>query len=179
MKNHAKRFTIQLLYRMSSFGLLFVCVSILSAGCCTRLALNSNDQVDRFMRTHPLEYYQYQYLNPINLDDFRCMLGLQLAEADSITRELKFRFGSTPGINEYCQLKIDQDSSNYYTMSRHFSDLEVMSKPNGVICQFSRTNAEVKEIGLLVIKEGNVITNDVWVTDYLKKTNSTPNIVVN
>jgi hypothetical protein len=146
---------------------------IVLEGCCSRPLPAGFSEVAEFERKHPSEYKEFLYLNPVNLDTYRCMVGLQLAVASGFSREVKLRFGTIQGINEFAEKRMSQEAAECQITSRHYAELEALCLPRGAICQFAWMNDERKEIGLLVIKEGNIAKRDVWIVDYLKeKTNS-------
>jgi hypothetical protein len=148
----------------------FMCVVL--EGCCSRPLPKAFFEVAEFERKHPSEYKEFLYLNPVNLDTYRCMVGLQLAVASDFSREVKLRFGTTQGINEFAEEKMSQEAAECQNTSRRYTDLEALCLPHGVICQFAWTNDERKEVGLLVIKEGNIAKREVWIVDYLKEKNN-------
>ena len=144
---------------------LYACVFL--EGCCSRPKVIS--EVNEFRDKNPTEYREFLYLNPINLDTYRCMLGLRLTVASDITREIKVKFGAIPGVVEYAENKLSQEAEECQTTLRQYSELEALCLPGGIICQFARTNGMTKEIGLLVLKEGRIVKRDVWVVDYPKE----------
>jgi hypothetical protein len=150
---------------------VFFPLAILLFGCASvghRLPKGISE-VYEFERKHPIEYKDFLYLNPVNMDTYHCTLGDQLAVASNIKRGLTNKFGATPGLNEYVEAKFQQELLECENRSRHYFELEALCSPRGAICQFGWTDGTTKEIGLLVIKDGDIVKRDVWVVDYLKE----------
>jgi hypothetical protein len=149
---------------MKIIRVLFALWSILfffSAGCCS---LPRDDAVAQFKRKHPGEAKQYIYIHPISIDTYALLFNLKSRVISSIGETLKARVGNTPDLVEYAQrISADEALANQ-EWDRFCREFEEAITNGGVICQYAKSNGEIKDIGFLVLKSGSVVKSESWNT---------------
>jgi len=146
--------------------LILSCLLIL-AGCCSTLEKSAPTSL--FQRKHPLEFRQYAYLNPVSLDTYRAIWGERAGASSYILDEMQRRFGDTPGVMEFVKQMAQQEGKDRKRLVDSFRELQQLSASGGAVCQFEWSDGKTREIGLLVLKAGEVIRREPWVTDYLSE----------
>ena len=133
----------------------------------------ANKAVGEFRRKHPADFQKYAYLNPVNLDTYRELLGFEQGLHSGQIAGLRKRFESVPGVNDLSERQLRADATDRQVWITGFQDLESASSGGGVICQFEWSDGKTSETGLLAIKNGEVVKRDVWLVDYLSEQGAT------
>lgn len=137
---------------------------IFVAGCCT--PSKQNDSVSQFRAKHPEKSIFFVYLNPISLDTYYATFGWAKG-SESFESNLKEKFGSIPGINEFSDKAIKIKTEWNDLLMQMFKRLENASSNGGVICQYKWDDGITSEIGFLVVKSGEIKIQEPLITDYL------------
>jgi hypothetical protein len=141
--------------------LLFILVL---AGCCTDPTYGP---VAEFRRKHPEEAKRFSALYPTSLSAYGILLGDRMAQFNAVLAGMKQRFGDTPGLKDYA----DQSAAELGGQARHaldhFSDLVAKSSNGGALCEYEWSDGKIKETGLLILKGGEVIEKESWLTENL------------
>ena len=135
------------------------------AGCCS-LPMNYLP-VTEFRQKHPKEFEKYAYLNPISLNTYRAIWGEKAGAASYILDETERRFGKTDGVKEFVKKMAEREGEDRRRIVELFHDLESASSGGGAVCQYEWSDGKTRETGFLVLKSGDVIKREPWVTDYL------------
>lgn len=137
-------------------------LAVLLAGCCCE---RQSDVVDSFRQEHPHEFKQYIYIYPISLDTYYWSEGDKDSTVGSLIRELQ-RFKNVPELEGFAKKKHQEAVDDWRTTIGRYTHLEKCSADGGSICQFKWSDGTNTQIGLMVLKNGNVVTRDVWVSEY-------------
>jgi hypothetical protein len=137
---------------------------LIAVGCCST---KEREPVATYQIKHPDEAKKFIYLNPVNLNTYRCMLGDQEGWVGSIVTSLRKKFPDVPGVQEFANQQLKEEASETAAEIDKFKDFEKASTNGGAICQFEWDDGKTHEIGLLVLKDGEIVRRDVWLTDYL------------
>jgi hypothetical protein len=124
-----------------------------------------DDAVGLFRRKNPVEARQYVYLNPVNLDTYSMVIGERMGAISVIINGMKQRFGETPGVNEYADYFLHELGEDKRHVETLFHELKAASSGGGAICQFEWNDGKAREIGLLVLKSGEVVRREMWLTE--------------
>jgi hypothetical protein len=143
-------------------AILVAFVAALGSSCITQ----PRDPAKVFQKKH-FAAENYSYIYPIRLDTYKMLLGDRYAVVDSLAAELKRTFAGDDRIVEYAERILKEQGEEQQNAVQYLRALEEASSGGGVICQFEWSNGVTREIGLLVIKGGDIIVRDVWLTEYL------------
>ena len=136
----------------------------LLAGCCGIPA--SYQPVAEFRRKHPKECERYAYLNPISLETYVIIWGERAGAYSYILEEAKRLFGETEGVKQFVESMAEREGKDRRLILEFFGDLESTSSGGGAVCQYEWSDGKTREVGFLVLKAGDVIKREPWITDY-------------
>jgi hypothetical protein len=128
--------------------------------------------VQQFQRKHPDDYRKFTYLNPISLDTYYAVSGLQAGSTNHILGEMEQRFSATNGVREFVSTMSRREAEDRQRLIDSFRNLESLSADGGAICQYKRDDGKTREIGFLVLKNGEIVAREPWITDYLPEKDS-------
>jgi hypothetical protein len=158
---------IRLIFMSRLIGVCFSALSVgVLSGCCTLVPANP---VAQFKQMHPKEAGRFSVLYPTSLDTYSILLGERMAKINGIVTGMKQRFGAYPGVAAYAEKTLSELGAETRHAIEHLEELEKKSSGGGVVCQYQWRDGETKETGLLVIKHGEIIYKEPWVTDYPDK----------
>lgn len=138
---------------------------VLMAGCCR--VPESYRPVAEFQRKHPEEFGKFAYLNPISLNTYRAVWGMKAGEASYLLDETERRFGNIDGVKEFVNRMAKREGDDRQRIVEFFRELEAASSGGGAVCQYEWSDSKTRETGFLVLKSGEIIKREPWVTDYL------------
>jgi hypothetical protein len=142
-----------------------VCLLMLFlTGCCS---MPANKAITAFQQKHPAEFRKYVYLKPANLDTYSVLFGDRHGTIVRIGTELENKFGNVPGMNEYVNQFLHEEAKERQDTIKRYTDFQDKSANGGVICQFEWNDGKMKEIGLLALKDGEIVKREVWMGDFL------------
>lgn len=147
--------------------LAFLGVLLIASGCCSQRI--SHSAVREFQHRHPEEFRQYAFLNPITLATHMALAADRMSDVCGIAEKLQEKYGSVPGISEFAQDIIKEENAVRERTIKSAHEMERLMGNDGAICQFGWSDGVTKEVGLLVINNGQVVKRDVWFIDYLKQ----------
>jgi len=148
--------------RVALLGLL-----LMAAGCCSNKI--SHNAVREFQQRHPEEFKRYAFIYPITLATHMALAADRMSVVCGIAERLQNEYGSVPGISEFVQDIIKQENVIREETIKSAHELERLMGNDGAICQFEWSDGFTKEVGLLVIRNGQVLKRDVWFIDYLRE----------
>lgn len=152
---------------MRSIVLASVSCLLLVGGCCS--IPQAYRPVAEFQRKHSAEFGKYTYLNPVSLDTYKVIWGERAGSASYILGETERRFGNEQGVKEFVKTMLQREAEDRQKILKFCRDLEEASSNGGVICQYEWSDGKTKETGFLVLKSGEVVKREPWVTDYLSE----------
>jgi hypothetical protein len=144
---------------------IFICFSI--AGCCTRGTNGTASELINYKKSHPDDYKHFVYLLPTKLDTYQYLLADRLQVARHISTQMKIKFTNSPGVQEFADREFKEQMEACEKASQHYTELEKLAFPDGTVCQFCWNDGKTQETGMLVLKSGNIIERDVWITDFV------------
>lgn len=147
---------------LALLGLLFV-----ASGCCSNKICHS--AVREFKKKHPEEFKRYTFIYPITLATHMALVGDRIADVCGIAERLQEQFGSVPGIAEFAEDIIKQEKLLRQRTIQSARELERLKGDDGAICQFEWSDGFTKEVGLLVIRNGEIVKRDAWFIEYLRE----------
>jgi len=162
-----QKFQLQMIDNRQKFLTLLwsLCCLTLLAGCCG--TPRSHGPIAEFERKHPEEFEQYAYLNAISLDTYKAVWGEKAGAASYILDETERLFGKTDGVKDFVKRMAEREGENRRRILAFFRELEDSGAGGGVVCQYEWSDGETRETGFLVVKSGEIIKREPWVTDYL------------
>ena len=131
------------------------------AGCCS----TNHVAVREFQHKHPGEFKKYAYILPIKLDTYRALVGERQAAVSGVISGMKQKFGNVQGVNDYAEEVFREEGAERRSTIELYRKLEGLSENGGAICQFEWSDGKTKEIGLLVLKSGEIIERLPWLAD--------------
>ena len=140
---------------------------LLVAGCCS--IPEAYRPVAEFQRKHPQEYRKYAYLNPISLNTYKCVWADGADLYGTILQETRRRFGENDVVKEFINRMSRHAMENRERILNFCRDLEQASSNGGAICQYEWSDGKTRETGFLVLKFGEVVMREPWITDFLSE----------
>jgi hypothetical protein len=138
-----------------------------------RLLLGVDLQTNRrFSRKEPSGLSQMRISQPVNLNTYRGLSGFDHGFDSGQISSMKKHYGSVPGLNEYADKLSKDEAAERKMWITQFHELESASKGGGIICQFERSDGKTSEMGLLALKDGEVVKRCVWLVNYIAETNT-------
>ena len=147
--------------------LAFLGILLIASGCCSNKI--SHSAVREFQQRHPEEFKRYAFIYPITLATHMALAADRMSDVCGIAEKLQEKYGSVPGISEFAQDIIKQENVIREKTIKSAHEMERLIGNNGAICQFEWSDGVTKEVGLLVIRNGQVLKRDVWFLDYLRE----------
>jgi hypothetical protein len=145
---------------------VFICCLI--TGCCSYQANGTAPEVADYKAKHRVDFGHFVYILPIKLDTYQYLLANQLEVARRISSQMKVKFANTPGVQEFADSEFKEEMETCQKASQRYDELEDLAARGGAVCQFCWNDGKTQEMGLLVLKNGNIIERDVWITDFRK-----------
>lgn len=152
---------------MRSLALASVSGLLLIGGCCS--IPQAYRPVAEFQRKHSAEFEKYTYLNPVSLDTYKAIWGERAGAASYILGETVRRFGNEQDVKEFVKTMLQREAEDRQRILKFCRDLEEASSKGGAICQYEWSDGKTKETGFLVLKSGEVVRREPWITDYLSE----------
>lgn len=140
----------------------FLALIFSSAGCCT----TSNEPVRRFSKEHPREFKTYKYILPIHLATYDMLVGERLAAVQGIVDGMRSNSGHVPGVTNYAHVVMRREGEYRRKTIELHQKWEEMSQYGGAICQFEWSDGKTREIGILVLKSGEIVDRQPWFVEY-------------
>ncbi len=148
----------------SSALLLAACLLVtLLGGCATGPA--GNDAVSVYRRKHPAEAAKYVYIYPISTDTYTMIASVQSGTVLGIATTLRQKFSDVPQVVRYAETIVQEEAAATQNRNSYFDSLRVASLDGGVICEFESYDGKATEIGLMVLRAGEIVKRDVWRTE--------------
>jgi len=142
---------------MKCFFWLFLVV--IASGCSRPSEFKA---ITEFREKHPDDAKLFVHIYPVNLDLFREMLGGRALSIQTFAHGLEREFDKVQGVKEFAEQKEREDREDRNTQYKEYQELERLSENGGLVCEYEWNNKEVLEVGLLVLKNGEVIKRDEW-----------------
>jgi hypothetical protein len=141
-------------------------LSVLLTGCCTA---PNPDPVADFRRKHPSEARAYTHIYPVGTDMYDMIFRVKSVTISGIGHSLKERFGDAATLADYADRILKQEAKAIQEWERLFAQLQAASTNGGFICEYGWSDGKTKETGLLVLKSGDVVKREPWLTDYVSE----------
>jgi hypothetical protein len=140
---------------------------LLIVGCCA--IPDAHRPVAEFQRKHPAEFRKYTYLNPISLNTYKAVWGERAGATGYMLGEIHRRFGNVDGVKEFVKAMRQRESEDRQRILTFCRDLEEAGSNGGAVCQYEWSDGKSKETGFLVLKSGEVVKREPWLSDYLSQ----------
>lgn len=133
-------------------------------GCCVIPV--SHRPIAEFKQKHPDEYRQFAYINAISLETYKAVWGAKAGAISHVLDEAERRFGETGGIKSFVNQMAEREGEDRRQMLEFFRELEDAGAGGGAVCQYEWSDGKTREVGFLVVKSGDIIKREPWITDY-------------
>jgi len=145
----------------------FLGLLLAARGCCSHKACYP--AVREFQRKHPEEYKRYAFIYPTTLAIHMALVADRISAVCEIAEKLQEEYGSVPGISEFAQDIIKQENLVRQTRIKWAREMERLMGKDGAICQYEWSDGVIKEVGLLVLRNGHVVKREVWFVEYSRE----------
>ena len=133
---------------------------MLTSGCSQQ---SGSNPISEFQKKHPEDAKMFVHIYPVNLDLFREMVGGRALAIQRLAKDLKQEFGNIQGVKEFVEQKEHEDRESRNKEFSEFDELKRLSENGGLVCEYEWNNKEESEVGLLVLKNGDIIKRDEWI----------------
>jgi hypothetical protein len=160
---------------MRKFPFLLLFVNLLMCHGCTELDRSSSaGQIDseasaigQFRAKHPSDAKNYIYIHPTTTEIAENWLTIHEAIFLSELRRLKRRFPDNVDVDQYADSMITQTRTMELRTFDWIKEFKAASSNGGVLCDYEWTDGKTQEDGVLVIRSGDIVKREPWVTIYL------------
>lgn len=139
-------------------------VLLMITGCARSPAPSA--AVAAFKNKHPGEFGNYVYLNPISGDSYAMGWNLAAGEFNATLKEIDQRCGTNAEMKTFVEKVLHEQAADTVNINRHFGDFKKAASDGGTICEYEWNDGKTRETGMLIIKSGEVIRRDPWITEY-------------
>lgn len=109
-------------------------------------------------------------MNPIDIASYSALWSEPVGESRGDLEAIRDRFGTNEDLRSYVQRVIELQSKEKQQMEKMFADLS-NAAIGGSVCQYEYVADGLKETGILVVKNGDVIRRESMLTEILSPTN--------
>ncbi|MGA4577512.1 hypothetical protein ACPDIT_01585 [Limisphaera sp. VF-2] len=120
-----------------------------------------------FQRKHPEEFKEYAFIYPITLATHMALIADRISDVCHIAERLQRQFGGVPGISEFAEEIIKHEQMIRQRAIIEAQEMERLKGSSGAICQFEWSDGYTREVGLLVLRDGDVVKREVWFEEYV------------
>jgi hypothetical protein len=143
---------------------------LLAAGCCS--VPKNYDPIMAFQRKHPKEFAKYIYINPAVPDSYGSVVALNYGFFSGGVDGLEHHFADRPQDSAFVKRWVQTEGRFYQKQIDYFRGLSKEVSKGGAVCQYRWSDGKTEEFGFLVLKSGDVIRREPWITDYLSEQNA-------
>ena len=144
----------------ASIGAAFALALLLGAGCAT--TATSRDPVAQFREKHPSDAAKYVYIYPISTDTYVMIAAVQTGTILEIAHTLREKFPAVPEVVHYADDISKQEQAATQSRTTYFESFRLAGLDGGTVCEFQSYDGKTTDLGLLVLKAGEIVKRDVW-----------------
>ena len=86
-----------------------------------------------------------------------------------IGSSLKERFSNVPELSTYAEVIVSNETKAFEAWDQRLKDLRKEIASGGAVCEYEWSDGKTRETGILVLKSGEVVKRDAWLTEFLSE----------